>query len=126
MLTDATIIARTRALWPALTTAVASDAFCEAWVPAARLYVGTGWGSAELDALSHLVAHYIYRIDPAGTLGTGGAGIGAVQSISTNGLSASFAAPTVAPADVELATTRPGSAYLSLRATRGFMLARVF
>ena len=121
MISSATIIALMRQLWPQVTIAAASDVWCEAWIPNVRGFAGTNFGTYQTYAFAHLLAHFAYRVDPAGILGTGGAGIGAIMSIGTGKLSASFGAGIEAKiagmTDAEFATTRPGCAYLALRGT---------
>lgn len=131
-MSDAAVIARARALWPALTTAAASDTFLSAWLVQARhLAASPRWGALQLDATAHALAHFAYRVDPAGLLTGGGASAGPVTSLSTLGLSASFAGPAAAQqrsaADAELATTPPGRAFLALRASvASFSAPRVY
>ncbi len=121
MISSATIIALMRQLWPQVTTAAASDAWCEAWIPNIRSFAGTNFGTYQTYAFAHLLAHFAYRVDQNGILGSGGAGIGAVMSLGTGKLSASFGAGMegliVGMTDAEFGTTRPGCAYLALRGT---------
>ena len=122
MPTDAEVIATTRVLYPAVTTLVASDVYLEAWLPWAKALIGaTAYGTRYGLALSLALAHVAYRDLVA--LGGGAAGpAGAVLSLSTLGLSASFGAigggAWWTPTDVEWSTTKPGLALLALRGTR--------
>lgn len=132
--TAAERIALCRALWPQVTTAAASDAFLTSWLDWAVAFVDdVAWGFPDADvAVAHLLAHVAYRVDPAAELGTGGAmGVGAIASLTTLRLSASFGAGSGASsayfgaADAELATTRPGSMFLALRGTHAAFVVPV-
>jgi len=117
MESDAVIIARARALWPALTTAAASDALLSTWLPQARHFAGSAAWTPRLDALAHALAHFAYRVDPTGALGGGGSA-GPVSSLSTLGLSATYAVRQArSDVDAEFQSTPPGRALLALRAS---------
>lgn len=118
-MTVASAITLCRSLWPAVTEAAASDAFLTAWYADASARAGEAWfDTDQLTAVAHLLAHHAYRVDPAGLLGAG-AGVGAVQSMTTGRRSVSWGSATgtgsLSPGDAVLATTKPGLAYLELR-----------
>lgn len=125
-LVAADVVARARVLWPALTESAAPDAVALAWVTAAEQLVGTAYKSLQFDATAHALAHFMYRLDPVGELGTGGAGTGAVGSLRTGNLSVGFqgsgAGRSGSDADLEL--TRPGQTLLMLRSTLPATLPR--
>lgn len=115
-------IALCRELWPAVTTAAASDAFLTAWYDDVAGIAGEVYfGSDTLLARAHLLAHEAYRVDPNDVLGGGGVA-GPVQSVTTSRRSVSYAVSAgvqnVTLADADLATTKPGLAYLRLRARK--------
>lgn len=111
-----------RALWPALDATAAPDAVALAWVNWARNIAGENYGDDILDAQANALAHMMYRLDPSGTLGSGGVSTGQVTSIKTLSLSVSYGAAgggsAVPGSDADLMTTRPGQALLALRATK--------
>lgn len=123
--TDAQVIARARALWPALTVTAAPDALLEAWLPWCRAVdEGSIDWTTYLDRLANLVAHCAYRVDPTGALGGGGASGGAAASVRTGDLSVTYGEggrviPSHSPTTAWLASTAPGAAYLALRDSRG-------
>jgi hypothetical protein len=116
-------IVRVRALWPAVTTGAASDAFLEAWLTWAQAQVGEIWTYAKaLDGVAHLLAHIAYKVDPGSLLGGSSAGAaGPVTSLSTLSLSASFGDAAglggYTGSDADLSTTGPGRSFLTLRNT---------
>lgn len=113
-LSTSAVAAKARALWPHLPAAPAdpADDPLTAWQPWAERIAGTVFGTARLEAVAHLVAHAVTRSQED----AGGSPAGNVTALRTGSLSASFGAPSAAPgSDAELATSRPGSAYLALR-----------
>lgn len=122
-------IALCRELWPAVTTAAASDAFLTAWYDDVQGMAGEVYfGTDTLLARAHLLAHQAYRVDPAGLLG-GGSGVGPVQSVTTSRRSVSYGTAagvqSATLGDADLATTKPGLAYLRLRERRPSRLPTV-
>lgn len=116
---SAVVAARARALWPHLTAAGISDDTLAAWQDWAEAIAGPRFGGARLDAVAHLVAHAGTR---AGAIGSseGASPAGEVTGLSTLSLSASFGASGGGGrvgSDADLGATRPGQAYLALRAS---------
>ena len=89
-LAAADVVARARVLWPQLTVAAAPQTTALAWVPMALQIAGDVYLELQTDAAAHALAHCMYRLDPAGVLGTGGGGSGAISSIRTGGLSVGY------------------------------------
>lgn len=120
-LSDAATIALARTLYPAVTTAAASDAFLTAWLPWARQLTGLRWWGLHYDrGVAMLIAARAYIADPAGLLGGGGAP-GPVRQIATLQMSAMFdsSAGSTDPSSLAalLATTQPGRDWLATRDT---------
>lgn len=121
-MTDAEIIALTRALYPDVTVAAASDAYLTSWLTWARQLTGPTWGDLRDQGVAILLAHRAYRGDPAGVFGGGGAyATGPLASIGKRSLSASWGGGGATMArnqsEADLTTTRAGLAWLALRDT---------
>jgi hypothetical protein len=118
-ISDADTISLCRALYPAVTTDAASDAYLSAWLPWARSLTGAiSWGADYDRGVAMLLAHRAYVGDPAGLLG--GAPAGPLRSLSTLGMSVGMDSPVRAGAgglSLALATTQPGRDYLAVQAT---------
>lgn len=119
-MTATSAIALTRVLWPAVTDTAAPDAFLTAWYDDAAARAGDAYfGTSREMAVAHLLAHAAYRVLPSlngGNVASPGAVSAATssrRSVTYGGKSASDHAMTMA--DAELATTRPGQAYIALR-----------
>lgn len=128
---DSTIIAMARGIYPALTTI--PDVVLEGLLPWCRAMCSLrGFGGQYTLAVSLLLCHSTFTLDPTGTLTPGGGGGvgGSVTSISTISMSASFggsgvvgAATAMSETDAALATTRWGQQYLMLRRGRSAISA---
>lgn len=115
----ADVVARMRVLWPQLTSSAAPDATALAWVDTvARLVGSVPYGTTELEAKAHMLAHFMYRVDPAGLLGAGGLH-GSVTGVTQGPMSVSFADPAAGDpgSDADLKRTAPGRTLLMLRST---------
>lgn len=116
-------VALVRAMWPLITTAIASDVYLETWFEDACDACGLAWyGSRRLRAVAAMLAHLALRHDPNGVLAEGAAGLartGQIASVSTKSRSISWAiggAPAPASfTDADLATTKPGMYLLTLK-----------
>lgn len=116
-LSDAATIEKVRALYPSLTTDVASDVYLTAWLPWARSLVGVeSWTTSYDLGVALLLAHLAIRSpetgDPSGPQGP-------LTAISTLGMSASFGAGVPADSDaLDLwlsSGSTAGPAFLALR-----------
>lgn len=106
-------IAKVRDMFPELTDVVVPDSFFAAWYNWAIGKTGTAWGGVRLEGVALLLAHAWYRYKMSG-----GSGInGAITSISTASLSASFAQNAQQPigSDQDLTSTFAGSSWIALR-----------
>lgn len=121
-MTLAAAIAKTRALWPQVTEDAASDTWLAEWYADAIDLAGEEWfddDATRLRAVAHLLAHYAYRYDPCGVLGSS-TNPGNVSAVTTGRRSVTYAGKGPADhvtnvTDAELASTRPGQAYITLR-----------
>ncbi len=124
-LSDAGVIALLRAMYPTITTDVASDAYLEVWLPWARsLEDAIEWATSYDRGLAMLLAHRVQS-----SVIPGGNAPGPIKSISTLQMSASFDSAIREGAGAlsrQLATTPAGRDWLAARATLpGYVLPRV-
>jgi hypothetical protein len=124
-LSDAGVIALLRAMYPEITSGVASDAYLEVWLPwARRLEDPIEWGTAYDDGIAMLLAHRVQS-----SLIPGGNAPGPIKSISTLQMSASFDSAIREGSGAlsrQLATTPAGRDWLAARAVLpGYVLPRV-
>lgn len=114
MATDAELIALARALWPGVTTAVASDATLTAWLPWARgMQAAVSWGDLYDTGIACLLAHAGLRSPASGSVNPG-----PTTSKSTLGMSQSWGhVATTSLLESDLSTTSPGLRWLQIRGT---------
>lgn len=117
-------LAQYRALVPAHDH-IPPDVVEAALASAAARHTASEWGAVYGEAMCWFAAHRVERTPKRGKGSADEAGAITSQTDSqstdtgkSSSLSRSYAAPRVAPADAELATTRYGLAYLGLRDSR--------
>ncbi len=99
------------------------EAVYQPWLDDATLQIAaTGWGDHYAKAIALLAAHQWLRLTGgtvAGLTPTAAEAVGAISGEGADGRNRSYANPALTgPLDAELATTRYGLAFLSLRRSR--------